>query len=95
MNTVEKMKMFPGCGFKLAESFGFEMPKSSMVDISDEKKQAAYEMAEVKTITKVFDGEEITMNFLFDGKNAPIAVWSPQFPQERDMDPVDTLQQFA
>lgn len=80
----EKMEMFPGQGFDLAESFGFEMPKSTMVDISKEKKMAAYEKAEVKSFSKSNGTLTINAHILFDGNGKPVAAFSPENPNVKN-----------
>lgn len=74
----EKMEMFPGQGFQLAESFGFEMPKSTIVDISTEKEMAAYEKAEVKSFSRSNGTLTVNVHILFDGNGKPVAAFSPE-----------------
>lgn len=87
--------MFPGHGFQLAESFGFEMPKSTLVDISDEKKAAAYEQAEVKSFSKSNGTVTVNVHILFDGKNNAIAAFSPENPNVKNMPAEKILSIFA
>ena len=78
--ATEKMEMFPGVGFELAESFGFEIPKSALVDISEQKKNSAYEKAEVKSFSKSNGQVTVNVHILFDGNNKAVAAFSPENP---------------
>lgn len=78
------MEMFPSHGFELAESFGIEMPKSTMVDISDEKKISAYERADVKSFSKSNGQVTVNVHILFDGNGKAVAAFSPENPNVKN-----------
>jgi hypothetical protein len=81
----EKMKMFPGKALQLAESFGFELPESTFVALSTEKKNKAYEMATVKSFSKTNGAVTVNVHILFDGQDKPVSAFSPENPNVEKM----------
>jgi hypothetical protein len=78
--ATQKEQMFPGKGFDLAKSMGLEMPASQFVDISDSKKIAAYEAANVQSVSISMGGKTVNIHILYNAQSEAIAAFSPENP---------------
>ena len=81
MTAQEKIKMFRSVDAKdLAASHGMEVHPSPLVDVSDEKKIKAFDLSEVRSFQKSNGTVTVNIHVLYDGKNEPVAAFSPENP---------------
>lgn len=88
--ATQKEQMFPGKGFDLAKSMGFDMPTSQFTDISDSKKIAAYESANVQSFLISMGNKTVNIHILYNWQGEAVAAFSPENPNVAKA-PVSTI----